>query len=317
MQNDSPWKGLTPRQADSRRVEAGGRWNWFWSVLPPSDLALVLQLTALPSTATLPKLQALEIRFQTTPSGPVLYLRLKDRAQAELFETLCRDVIAASETATSEAEALERAIGRTFRWHRLLRGGRPDVLTEEEQKGLIGELRVLRLLIEALDPKAALDAWMGPSGAPKDFETESLCIEVKARRGAAQPFVKISNEFQLADVPGRDLALAILAVDLVQPPHGLTLTDHVAEVASLLPPDCHLDWDLHLADAGYDPDHDYTPWRWIASAPVFHAVTEGFPRLSLPPVGVSAVTYALSLAACAPFERPWEDISAPFTEVPT
>ena len=72
----------------------------------------------------LPKLRNLEIRFQTLPGGPILYIRLKDSAQLELFETLCRDVMAAGELAETEAEALERAIGRTFRWHYLLRGGR-------------------------------------------------------------------------------------------------------------------------------------------------------------------------------------------------
>ena len=49
-----------------------------------------------------------------------------------------------------------------------------------------------------------------------------------------------------------------------------------------------MDWDLHLADAGYDVLHDYSAWRWIVSAPEFHAVTEGFPRIAAPvPLGVS------------------------------
>ncbi len=139
----------------------------------------------------------------------------------ELFETLCRDVMAAGEIAETEAEALDRALGRTFRWHYLLRGGKLEVLSEEAQKGLIGEIEILKLLIDNLGAKPALTAWMGPSGAPKDFELKADCIEVKARRGASQPAVKITNEHQLADVPNRRLWLAILAVDKVQSPHGL------------------------------------------------------------------------------------------------
>ena len=38
-----------------------------------------------------------------------------------------------------------------------------------------------------------------------------------------------------------------------------------------------MDWDLHLADAGYDALHDYSAWRWIVSPPEFHAVADGFP----------------------------------------
>jgi len=309
--NDTPWSGLEAGKIDTRRVAASARWNWFWAVMPRADVALVLQLSNLPEPAPdLPKLRNLEIRFQTLPGGPILYIRLKDNAQLELFETLCRDVMAAGELAETEAEALERAIGRTFRWHYLLRGGRLEVLSEEAQKGLIGEIEVLKLLIATLGAKPALTAWTGPSGAPKDFELKADCIEVKARRGASQPFVKITSEHQLADVTERRLWLVVLAVDKVQPPHGRTLTEHVDEVTDLLErtePSAIMDWDLHLADVGYDVLHDYSAWRWIVSSPEFHAVAEGFPRIAAPvPLGVTSVTYALALSACAPFRTDWD-----------
>lgn len=313
MPNDTPWSGLEAGKVDTRRVSASARWNWFWAVMPRADIALVLQLGDLPKpTPDLPKLRNLEIRFQTLPGGPILYIRLKDNAQLELFETLCRDVMAAGELAETEVEALERAIGRTFRWHYLLRGGKLEVLSEEAQKGLIGEIEVLKLLIANIGAKPALTAWTGPSGAPKDFELKADCIEVKARRGASQPFVKITNEHQLADVPDRRLWLAVLAVDKVQPPHGMTLTEYVSEVTELLErtePSAIMDWDLHLADVGYDVLHDYSAWRWIVSAPVFHAVTEGFPRITAPvPLGLSSVSYALALSACIPFQAAWGDV---------
>lgn len=319
--NDSPWSGLEAGQTDTRRVDAKGRWNWFWAVMPRADLALVLQLSALPHPLPdLPKLKNLEIRFQTLPGGPIFYIRLKDSNQSELFETLCRDVMAASDLGQSEGEALDRALGRTFRWHYLLRGGKLEVLTEEAQKGLIGEIEVLKLLISSLGPKAALTAWTGPSGAPKDFELAADCIEVKARRGASQPFVKIANEFQLADVQDRRLWLAILAVDKVQPPHGQPLTSYVAEVSELiqrLEPSSVLLWELHLADAGFDPQHDYSGWRWIVSEPDFYAVEQGFPRVAAPlPLGVSALTYAIALNACSPFRTTWTNVRSQIGGVP-
>lgn len=316
---DTPWAGLEAGRTDTRRVDAGARWNWFWAVMPKADVALLLQLSCLPKPVPeLPKLKNLEIRFQTLPGGPILYIRLKDSAQLELFETLCRDVMAAGENAEDEAGALTQAIGRTFRWHNLLRGGKLAVLSEEEQKGLIGEIEVLKLLIDTLGAKPALTAWTGPAGAPKDFELHADCIEVKARRGASQPFVKISSEHQLADVPDRRLWLSVLAVDKVHLPHGLTLTERVDEVRSILQeaePAAMMDWELRLADTGYDVLHDYSPWRWIASPPDFHIVTDCFPRLSAPvPLGVSSVTYALALSACAPFMRPWSSIRSKLVE---
>lgn len=317
--NDTPWSGLEAGKTDTRRVDASARWNWFWAVMPRADVALVLRLADLPKPAPdLPKLRNIEIRFQTLPGGPILYIRLKDGAQLELFETLCRDVMAAGELAETEAETLERAIGRTFRWHYLLRGGKLEVLSEDSQKGLIGEIEVLKLLISTLGVKPALTAWTGPSGAPKDFELKADCIEVKARRGASQPFVKITGEHQLADVPDRRLRLGVLAVDKVQPPHGRTLTEHVDEVTELLErtePSAIMDWDLHLADAGYDVLHDYSAWRWIVSAPDFYTVAEGFPRIAAPvPLGVAGVTYALALSACTPFRTDWDSMRLQLVE---
>lgn len=319
ISNDTPWSGLEAGKIDTRRVDASARWSWFWAVMPRADAALVLQLSTLPEpVSNLPTLRNIEIRFQTLPGGPILFIRLKDNSQAALFETLCRDVIAAGELAETEAEALDRAIGRTFRWHHLLRGGRIEALTEDAQKGLIGEIEVLKLLIATLGAKTALEAWTGPSGAPKDFELEADCIEVKTRRGASQPFVQIANEHQLADVPGRRLWLGVLVVDKAQPPHGQTLTEYVAEVTKLLEriePSVIMAWDLHLADAGYDTLHDYSPWRWIASSPEFHAVVDGFPRITAPvPLGVSGVTYALSLSACIPFSTNWNTVRSNLLE---
>jgi hypothetical protein len=319
MSNDAPWSGLEVGKIDTRRVDASAHWNWFWAVMPRADVALLLKLSELPAPLPeLPKLRNLEIRFQTLPGGPILYIRLKDGAQLDLFEALCRDVIAAGELAETEAEALERAIGRTFRWHYLLRGGQIEVLSEEAQKGLVGEIEVLKLLIDALGAKPALTAWTGPSGAPKDFELKADCIEVKARRGASQPFVKISSEHQLTDVPHRRLWLGIIAVDKVQAPHGLTLTEHVDEVTRLLErtaPSAIMDWDLHLADAGFDVLHDYSAWRWIVSNPEFHAVTKGFPRIATPvPLGVGNVNYALAISACTPFQTDWGSMRSKLVE---
>ncbi|MDP3600962.1 MAG: PD-(D/E)XK motif protein [Bosea sp. (in: a-proteobacteria)] len=310
---DTPWSGLEAGKVDTRRASASARWNWFWALMPRADAALVLRLTELPaSTSDLPTLRNLEIRFQTLSDGPLLYIRLKDNAQLELFETLCRDVMGAGELCETEGQALERAIRRTFRWHYLLRGGKQEILSEDSQKGLIGEIQILKLLISTVGAKAALAAWTGPSGAPKDFELKEDCIEVKARRGASQPFVKISNEYQLTDVSARRLWLAVLAVDKVQQPHGKTLTEEVVDLTDLLErsePSAIMDWDLHLADAGYDSLHDYSAWRWMASSPDFHAVTEGFPRIVAPvPLGLSGVTYTLGLSACAPFRADWNDV---------
>ena len=86
--NDTPWSGLEAGKVDTRRVHAAARWNWFWAVLPRADVSLLLKLSNLPEpTPELPKLKNLEIRFQTLPGGPILYIRLKDNAQLEFGDS--------------------------------------------------------------------------------------------------------------------------------------------------------------------------------------------------------------------------------------
>lgn len=126
--------------------------------------------------------------------------------------------------------------------------------------------------------------------------------------------MKITSEHQLADVPERRLWLEVLAVDKVQPPYGQSLTEHVDDLTEQLErtePSAIMDWELYLADAGYDAMHDCTAWRWIVSPPEFHAVADGFPRIAAPvPLGVACVTYALALSACAPFRTDWDVVRA-------
>lgn len=70
-----------------------------------------------------------------------------------------------------------------------------------------------------------------------------------------------------------------------------------------------------MAEAGHDPDHDYSVWRWLASRPDFHTVADGFPRIATPlPPGVSDVTCFVALAACEPFRTSWDEISAILSE---
>jgi hypothetical protein len=74
--------------------------------------------------------------------------------------------------------------------------------------------------------------------------------------------------------------------------------------------------DLRLAEAGYDVRHDYSGWRWTTSSPEFHAVAGDFPRITSPvPLGVSTVTYAIALSACAPFCTDWHVVRSLIKEV--
>ncbi len=267
---------------------------------------LMLRLASMPDPLPrLPKLKNLVASFRHTSGSAAFVLGLKEPSQAELFETLCRDVVAAGEAGESLDEALARCLQRTRRWHRLLRGGMRSGLSVEEQRGLVGELAFLRKLVEGLGAEPAIEAWTGPTGSAKDFEFIGSCVEVKARRAAATPFVAISSEDQLADVDGCRLFLNIANVASAVTPEGETLHDHVRMTAQ------HFDgegstydaWEEALYATGYEPEDDYDGRRWALGEAASYEVVEGFPRIETPlPSGVTNVRYAISLSALEPFK---------------
>lgn len=303
--SDDPWRGLSAGGIDARRINPSGKQDFFWVVSSNSEPGLLLRLAdGTSDDRPLPKMRHLELAYRDVAARRSLMLVLRDPEQKELFCSLCLDIVRAGEAASDNADALRRAIQRTLRWHHLLRGGKAGKLSLEEQRGLMGELRFLSRLIDLVGPRAAIESWKGPAGASKDFELDGCLVEVKARRGAAKPHVRISSEDQLSDVPGCRLFLLVSPVDAVVKPHGLTLTDHVRDLDKLFAtadPEAYSLWEEALSSAGFDFADDYSERRWVIGGNQFYEVAPGFPRLTPPiPAGVSSVTYSIGLEACAP-----------------
>lgn len=301
---DDPWKALEAGGIDARRVDPNGKCDFFWVKSGNGEPGLLLRVAPGLEEPKLPRMRSLDIWFRDVAGDRALVLILKDSEQRELFATLCIDVVRAAEAATETDDTLKRAIRRILRWHHMLRGGQSDLLSLEEQRGLVGELDFLHRLIGLIGAYPAIEAWKGPAGSSKDFELDRRLVEVKARRGAAKPYVQISSEDQLADVDGCRLFLVVSAVDAAIKPNGKTLTDHVGELEKLYAaaePDAYQLWELAIADAGFNFDDDYSDRRWTVGKTNQFEVLEGFPRIDLPlQTGVSGVRYSIALDACSP-----------------
>lgn len=299
-----PWKHLGSDEA--RRVNVEGRHDFFWVVIDSGMLGLMLRLPSVPQPAPrMPKLKNLVAAFRPAAGGFAFVLGLKERSQAEIFETLCRDVVTAGEAGVTRDDALSRALQRTRRWHHLLRGGHLGGLTVEEQRGLVGELAFLRELVSGFGPETAIDAWVGPNGSVKDFELIGACVEIKTRRAAAKPLVAISSEDQLADVVGSRLFLRVVNVESAILTEGQSLHDHVRMTAELFEQggDAIDAWDETLYSTGYDVENSYDDRRWLLGTTTTYKVVDGFPRISVPlPPGVESVQYSVSLDACEQFK---------------
>lgn len=304
MNEVNPWLGLGYDEA--RRVNRKGCHDFFWAVVENDNVALALVLPSdTQKIMPLPRIKSLDICYRKLGSRDALIVALRDPEQVELFANLCMDIVSAAEQGETPSDALDRTVQRTLRWHHLLRGGSSERLSVEEQRGLVGELHVLQLLCDEIGAEAAIEAWRGPEDGAKDFELHGMCMEVKARRGAAKPQVQISSADQLADVAGADVFLLVHDVDAAIKPEGMTLSDHVQVVEDIFQSStlaAYGTWERLLAAAGFDWVHDYSDRRWTVGKRVTFRVEEGFPRIPSPvPMGVLNVKYSVALDACAAF----------------
>lgn len=303
VKKNNPWDRLGIGEA--RRVDSQGKYDFFWIMLEDWRPGLVLKLDeGQPLVEPLPILRSVDARYRLVGDRLSFVLSLNDTALIEMFESLCRNIADGGEQAANHQDTLLYTVQRTRRWHHLLRGGSTGELTLEEQRGLIGEIDFLKELAAAIGPDAAIESWKGPEGASKDFEFPNICVEVKARRSAAKPYVAISSVEQLADVYRARVFLKVTDVTAAMTPEGQTLHDHVAATYLALQTSAFAvaRFDQMIFDFGYDPHHKYDGRRWFIGESREYEVLEGFPRI-VPPVagGVTDIKYSIGLAECAPY----------------
>ncbi|GAA1373645.1 PD-(D/E)XK motif protein [Luteococcus sanguinis] len=200
----------------------------------------------------------------------------------------------------SEKRPAADSLQRTLReWKQLLKPA--PALSEEEARGLFGELVVLRELVRR-NSGFALDSWSGPEMDLHDFTTPKGDIEVKTSRTEGLD-VTISSIHQLDAPPDRPLVLARLRVE--SSPQGRNITDMVTELcrAGLLRDELV----QKLAGArfvlGGDPDTN----RFLApEPPAVWAVDDNFPGLRSTDIPehrrgpIKRVKYTLDLVAAGP-----------------
>lgn len=325
---NDPWKCLTPpsraANVSAQRVDPELPWDVFWAVDADRNCLLILQHDKELQHRKLPRPRGLRVEAFTPSSEPYarIIIRLIDKEQREIFYRFCLDIIAATRHTKTQEEAVEQFLVRIWRWHRLLRSGRDGKLSDEEQKGLIGELGVLdRHLIPVLGAINAVKCWTGPLGSPKDFEIGKVCIEAKARRIAAVPHVIISSEHQL-DSSG--INILFLHVTEVTPTvkdssDAATVTQIAGEIRSKLEKHDLAAVEIfeeRLASTGFSWMDDYSDKLWLQGQEYLFEVRDGFPRVTpmMFPAGVRNLRYSISLSECAPFRVKLENLQKEISE---
>ncbi len=294
----------------ARRIPAVGStaWGLYWAVDSQRNCLLVLQHeSSRPPTHRLPALRGLHVETQPSEDGSrkLVIVRLTDGEHRDIFYRLCLDIVESTRLARSAEEAVDRLVVRTWRWHKLLKGGRDGRLSGEEQKGLIGELVVLeRHLLPLVGTAGAVRSWVGPLGAPRDFAIGLVNVEAKARAPLATT-LPISSAEQLDSTNLARLFLHVteVAEALGGSPSALTVTDVVRQTRdtiTALDMSAERDFEERLLAAGFDWADDYSDRRWLVGEISLFEVAEGFPRITPGsiPTGVEDVCYMIALSQC-------------------
>ena len=305
----NPWSDLdrpgTVGDISGRRVNPDSTWDFFWSINHQGDPQLTL-LYLEASTAQLPKFEGFKVTSTPSSDGKhMLNFTLEDDSSVDVFHALCQDLVSATNSCDTERQAVKESIDRAWNWHRLLKGKRDPRLTENEQQGLMGEFHIISRALQTNHPHAVIESWKAPEENAKDFIHDSQAIEVKAKRSAHSPTVRISSAEQLDTHDFNSVILAIVNVakDATRGMDLHTFAKQLVEHLNTETPSVAALLEQKLVQRGLWPEHDYAGELWSIISVDYYEITTSFPRIEASKLthGIDGVTYSLDISAIRPF----------------
>ena len=317
---NNPWEAIKPPAEDisARRVDHSHLLDLFWARDQQGRYLFVCAMKSSRKVYSIQLPELVGIQALQTMEGGVskLILILTDQNNWELFAGICNDLIETTRRANNNIQAIEIIQRRLLQWHEFLKQVRPRMLSEEQIKGLIGELIFLRdHVIPKFGAAVALKYWKGPEGAPQDFNIGDSVIEVKCQSGATAPRIVISSADQLSpQLPMMYLFVVTLGAVGVSDAGAINLPSLTGEITALLnhtAPESLEQFNNLLCKSGYIPAERYLEYSYLLANKRLFLVREHFPRIAVKqvPAGVSRLTYSIDLSACDPFEitlKEWE-----------
>lgn len=181
---------------------------------------------------------------------------------------------------------------------------RRELLTEEEQVGLICELLILKKLCK-INPNLALKAWIGPLGEKHDFNFTDWTFEVKGTRKTERAHI-INGIDQLKPHKNKRLAFVSYLLTMTENINSVNLTVLVESLKNDFfqnQPTMTIKFNELLSNAGYNPIHteEYTKFNVEVVESTFFEVNEEFPKLTSNMIKeplssrVSSIDYVISL----------------------
>lgn len=237
-----------------------------------------------------------------------LSLSVADERFTEIFVRLGADLARRSEAAQDSATGLALIMTGLDEWRRLLSPKQPQRLSDEQLRGLVGEVWTADHFLNGRHRvEVVVDGWLGPFGHPQDFSfLGSGSLEVKAVRPGAKT-IRISSAEQL-DAPWGALELVVVTLEdaRADEPDRVSLAGLAGRlreryVAAGRTGD---DLDVRFKLLGVDLGDDYYSERFfrVRQLQIYH-VTDSFPalRASALDAGVRGVRYEIDRSSVEPY----------------
>ena len=223
----------------------------------------------------------------------------KAEGSRDIFTVMVVDVLRALEAAPSAAhhELMNAFLERVKEWQAFMaRTHRP--LSNDAQVGLMGELWMLRLLVDSSLGSAALDSWQGPFRAAQDFHVREGAIEVKSTVRTGRFLARINSIEQL---DGDRSPIFLCAFRFEENTDGTSLPEIVADLRKrFADAGVHRAFEALLMVMGYLDEHAPLYGRTLVLKEARAFLSDGdMPRLSRAtlPTAVSSAAYVLDIDA--------------------
>lgn len=318
-----PWAEISPSSSERdhriRRADKDHPLDWFRGRDAKGNYLFILYGRCTIDLPDTPRLAAVNISLSPAERGKTqLILALKERSKLDLFRVLCSDLLNATRHYHQNDcnAAFSSVLRRLRRWQQMLDRAKTNLLTRQEQIGLVGELLFLRdIMGAAIGVSLATLTWGGPDGDEQDFHYHGTAVEVKSRLISSDSVISVSSATQL-DPSGGPVVLCCQSISIADKDEtaGVSLNELVKQIRSDLSGTGGgaVDrFEAILLLSGYESRSEYDAPSWKLASRDYFSVEHDFPslRASTVPIGISQVRYKLSIAACEPFRITQEELT--------
>jgi hypothetical protein len=245
----------------------------------------------------------IDVNFYALLGETILSFSLLNELYEDLFYLFCDDIIESSKSIKQE-EGFNFIVNRYEKW-RVFSSNKREYLSENEIKGLIGELFFLKnQAFTKYNQTFAIQGWTGTEPTKKDFIYQNVWFEIKV---STQNQISINSIDQLSSDSSLEGHLFVYNLEKMSPvSSGLTLNSLKNDVMNIIKFDEDRDlFVVKLIDAGFFGEEYYDNFVYRLVNQASYRVTDDFPRLHKSNIdpAILEVKYVLDIAQLEIFKE--------------